>query len=126
MNTLKNLLNHERYQTIAVAIMIGLLIWFYGCESKVASLTNPGTQVTRAELKIELNTLLASAEYRYAQLDQQDKLKSMLIEHALLIGQTGTFNPYGLLAMLAGTIGIGATVDNVRKRVEIKRLSNEK
>lgn len=126
MNTLKNLLNHERYQTIAVAIMIGLLIWFYGCESKVASLTNPGTQVTRAELKIELNTLLASAEYRYAQLDQQDKLKSMLIEHALLIGQTGAFNPYGLLAMLAGTIGIGATVDNVRKRVEIKTLKNNK
>lgn len=125
MKKLKNLLNHERYQAIAIAVILALLVWFYGCESKVASLSDPAKQVTRAELKIELDTILASAEHRYSQLDKQDALRQAIVEHALIVGQTGALNPYGLIALVAGALGVGATVDNVRKRAEIKNLKNE-
>ncbi|MBA7670359.1 hypothetical protein ES703_78504 [subsurface metagenome] len=126
MDTLKNLLNHERYQSIAVLLIIGFLLWFYGCDSKCNSLTRPNTQVTRSELTLEIQSLQGLADLRYADLDRQDAFRTAVIEQALIVGQTGTFNPYGVIAMLAGTIGIGATIDNVRKRTEIKKLSNGK
>lgn len=122
METIKKLLNHERYQSIAVLLICAFLLWFYGCDSKCNSLTRPNTQVTRGELAIEIQSLQGLADLRYADLDRQDAFRTAIVEQALIIGQTGTLNPYGVIAMLAGTLGIGATVDNVRKRNEIKAL----
>lgn len=123
---LKNFLNHERYQSIAGFLIVIMLVWFYGCESKVASLTRANTQVTRGELNLEIQSLQGLADLRYDELDRQDLLKQTFIEQALITGQTGIINPYGVITMLIGTLGIGATVDNVRKRVEIKKLKNGK
>lgn len=123
---LKNFLNHERYQSIAGFLIVIMLVWFYGCESKVASLTRANTQVTRGELSLEIQSLQGLADLRYDELDRQDLLKQTFIEQALIVGQTGIINPYGVITMLIGTLGIGATVDNVRKRVEIKKLKNGK
>ncbi len=122
METLKNLFNHERYQSIAVLAIMLFLLWFYGCDSKCDSLTRANTQVTRSGLALEIQSLQGLAELRYADLDRQDAFRSTIVEQALIVGATGTLNPYGVLAMLAGTLGIGATVDNVRKRNEIKTL----
>lgn len=127
METIKKLLstlfNHERYQTIAGLLACAAIIWFYGCESKVSSLSTPEKQITRAELQTELETLLSSAEIRFAQLDQQDLLKQTLAEQAFLIAQTGAINPLGIATAIMALFGVGATVDNIRKRKEIKILS---
>lgn len=124
METLRKFFNHERYQAIAVLLICGLLIWFYGCDSKVASLTRANVQVNRGELELEIQTLQGLVELRYQNLKRQDMLKQTLINQALVIGATGTLNPIGLMTALAALLGTGATIDNVRKRKEIKTLTS--
>lgn len=121
---LNELFNHERYGTIAIVIATTLLIWFYGCQSKVPSLLHPETQVTRQLLHMEIDNLLSMAELRYDQLDQQDLIKDALLQNALLVAAGGTLNPVAVITTIAGILGVGATVDNVRKRKVIKKLSN--
>ena len=122
-NFLLLLFNHERYQSISVIICIVLLVVCYGCQSKIDSLVYPGKLITRAELDIELDTLIATAELRYSRLDQQDQLKEALYQIGSLTAQTGSFNPQGLVTTLFSVLGVGALTDNVRKRLEIKKLS---
>jgi hypothetical protein len=117
------LFNHERYQSISVIICIVLLAVCYGCQSKIESLVSPGKQITREELDIELTALIATAEVRYNRLDQQDELKQALYQIGSLTAQTGSFNPQGLVTTLFSILGVGAITDNVRKRLEIKKLS---
>lgn len=126
MNALKNLFNHERYQTIAAILICILLIWFYGCDSRVPSLTRDNVQVNRGELALEIQTLEGLIELRYKNLDRQDLLKQTIVNQALITGAAGTLNPIGLMTALAALLGTGATIDNVRKRKEIKTLTNGK
>jgi len=119
---LETLFNHERYQTIAIVLIIALLLWTFGCPSHVNSLLVPGRSVTRGELQIELDTLTAMAAARVQDLDRQDAIKELLYQQAMLTAQGGQFNLLGVIAAAAATLGIGATVDNVRKRKEIKDL----
>lgn len=121
---LDTLLNHERYQTIAIFLIVALLIWTYGCPSKVDSLRSPGKRVTRAEFEIETKGLLSTAEVRLIDLDRQDNIKRLIFENLLLTAQSGQFNLVGLVAGVATILGIGATVDNVRKRKELKDIKN--
>lgn len=119
---LSTLLNHERYQSIAIVLITALLIWTYGCPSKVDSLRSPGNRLTRTEFEIEVTSLLATAEVRLLDLDRQDNIKRLIFDNLLLTAQSGQFNPVGLGMGIATILGIGATVDNVRKRKEIKNL----
>lgn len=123
-NFLKTIFNHERYQSIAVILIAALLIWTYGCPSKVDSLRSPGNRLTRTEFEIEVTSLLATAEVRLLDLDRQDNIKRLIYNNLLLTAQSGQFNLIGLVAAAATTLGIGATVDNVRKRRELKDLKN--
>lgn len=122
MKKLTEFLNHERYQVVAFVITVALTIWLTACPSKVPSLVTPPKLVTRAELKIELDTLLASAEARFHALDRQDELKEALFEQSIAWAQTGVINPLGIITTMCAIAGIGATVDNVRKRRKIKGL----
>lgn len=119
---LETLFNHERYQSIAILLIIALLVWTYGCPSKVESLRSPGKRLTRAEFEIEVTSLLSTAEVRLLDLDRQDNVKRLIFDNLLLTAQSGQFNLIGLAAAAFTTLGIGATVDNVRKRREIKDL----
>lgn len=121
---LDKLFNHERYQTIAIVITIGLLVFFYGCPSKTQSILFPAEEVTRPELQIELDMLLVKAQQGFAHIEQQEAIKKLLFEQALIAVQTGTINPIAVFTSIAAIIGIGATVDNARKRKEIKSLKN--
>jgi len=121
---LDTFLNHERYQTIAIILIIILLIWSYGCPSKVQSLRSPGQRVTRSEFEIEVTSLLSTAEVRLLDLDRQDNIKRLIFDNLLLTAQSGQFNLVGLVAGVATILGIGATVDNVRKRKELKDIKN--
>lgn len=117
---LLTLFNHERYQSIATIVALGLLIWFFGCESKVESVITPNKKVTRGELRIELDGIVDLIGLRATDLDKQDELKQLLLKNALLIAQGGTVNPVGVITTVAAVLGVGAAVDNVRKRKEIK------
>lgn len=119
---LETMFNHERYQSIAVIVIILLLVWTYGCPSHVQSLTVPGKTITRPELQVELDTIVAMAAGRVQDLDKQDSIKQLIFQQAMLTAQGGQINLMGVIATAAATLGIGATVDNVRKRKEIKDL----
>lgn len=121
---LKTLFNHERYQTIAVIVTCLLLIWFYGCESTCQSLIDPTKKLNAIELQGELDLILAKAENGRASIEQQEQLKKTILQQAIIAAQTGTINPIALLTSVGTILGIGATVDNVRKRKEIKTLHN--
>lgn len=122
MITLLRSLKAEAGQVTGILFCLGIIFYIYGCESKVMSLNGP-QMVSRAILQLELDTYMRTAEIRFAQLDKQDAFKKALFDQALITTQTQTINPYGVIATLLGIAGIGATVDNVRKRSEIKKNS---
>lgn len=119
-------LNHERYQMLAVLTCLVIIFAGFCCESQTTSIQKPPTKVTRAELNAEVDKMLIDIDQRYAELDRQDEFKALLYEHLMLWSTTGTFNPAALVPLLASVLGIGAIADNVRKRRDIKSLSNEK
>ena len=118
---IKKFMNHERYQTISVFLVLIFLGIVYGCESKVDSVRYPGQRISRAQFEIEVNTFLQEAEIRADQLNTQDELKAVLFEVGTMTAQGGTYNPLGVITTIAGILGIGAVTDNVRKRRDIKK-----
>lgn len=117
-------LNHERYQVICLVVCLAIIVTGLCCESQTTSIVDPGRKVTRSELKAELDKLLIDVDLRYADLDKQDELKALIYEHTMLWSMTGTFNPSALVPLLASVLGVGAVVDNVRKRKDLKALTN--
>lgn len=113
---IKKLCNHERYQVVSCLFIIGFMIWMIGCQPTVRSLSNPTVTVTRSELQAELDFLIAQADIRFSDLNQQDELRRTLSQNALIWAQTGAINPMGVMVSIFGILGVGATVDNVRKR----------
>lgn len=120
---LSELFNHERYQTITVILVCVILAVVYGCQSKGQSILDPGRKVTARQLQAELDLITAQAEDSFMTIHQQDEFKQFLFEQAIIVGRTGTINPFALLTSLGTLIGTGAVIDNVRKRKEIKKLS---
>lgn len=121
---LDTLFNHERYQTISVIIAASMLLWFYGCESTCPSLLDPTSKINRTQLQAELDIIVIKAEAAAVSLDAQDHLKDLLLQQALTAGAAGTVNPLALVTGIAAILGIGAGADNVRKRIEIKKLTH--
>ena len=115
-----------------VLVSVGVLVWTYGCESEVVSLTEPGKLITRDELELEieaetkrleaeLGLLLKSATVKMQKLERADAIKQKLFEFAALSVQTGTVNPIGVATLLGSIIGAGAVVDN---RIKDKVIKN--
>lgn len=121
---LDTLFNHERWQTISIIIAMVLLGWFYGCESTCTSLLDPKLKVNRTGLQMELDIIVARAEAGIADIEKQDRLKDMILQQAIAAGQAGTINPLALVTSIAAILGVGAGADNVRKRIEIKKLTH--
>ncbi|GAI01404.1 unnamed protein product, partial [marine sediment metagenome] len=72
-------------KTVSLIVLTGLLFWAWGCPARVPSLTTNGKKVTRPELQIELDTIIATAEFRLAALDQQDQVRDIIFKNALLM-----------------------------------------
>lgn len=123
MDKLKKYLLTETGQSIAVIVILLLCVWIFGCQSKVRSLNGSLDEVTRVELKNELDHLLTVAESRFLELDRQDEIKQMIFNSALMMARGGSINPIGVMTTFGAILGLGATVDNVKKRKEIKKLS---
>jgi len=112
----KNLITTNPVTTICIVVVIGLLLTFYGCESKVTSLLNPTEQINRQQLEGEVETFLGRAEYKFNSLNQQDKLRELLLEHSILSLQSGQIDFVGIFTALGSILGVGAIADNVRLR----------
>ena len=123
MSKLLDKLNGERFLTFGIIGAIVLVIWIIGCESKVSSMFDPTTKVSRIVLNSEVDLFLARAEEKYQVLDQKDAFKTLLTNQAALVAQGNTINPLGLLTTITSIIGTGAIIDNVRKGRKIKTLS---
>lgn len=107
-------------KTIALILLTTFLFWGYGCPSRVPSLLNPAKKITRPELQVELDTIIATAEFRMADLDHQDQFRDIVFKNALLMVEGGTLNPIGILTMLAGLYGISRGVKDVKDKIKKK------
>jgi hypothetical protein len=98
--------NDNHWYLIAGAMIITVIFWTYGCESKVTSLINQGQMVNRSELQNELNYVVGQAKAREENLDRQDAVKQALLDAANIMGTTGAINPSGLINLAASIGGI--------------------
>jgi len=106
---------------ITALVTASMLIYIYGCEPKVKSLNAGNRMVTRAELQLELDRFIALAEVRMLDLDRQEKLRSMILENALVLVRGQPFNPVGLITAAAAVYGIGQAGGNVTRVVKTVR-----
>jgi hypothetical protein len=117
---------HYKGTTIAAVICLTVVLYIGACESKVQSLVKADVKVNRVELKLELDNLIKTAEYRMHDLDKQDAIKKKIAEVGLAMAAGGTVNPVGVAVSLAGLMGVGLLVDNSKKDSIIKTLQNTK
>lgn len=115
-----NLSKQELGVVVAFGLTILCTLWIHGCQSEVRSLSGNDTKVSRAELQNELDTYLALAKVRFDQLDKQDEFKQAVFNLGINIAEGGSINPLGMALIFGNIMGIGAAVDNVRKRKVIK------
>ena len=111
--------NENHWQAIAVLVICAAGVWFYGCESRVQSIMNPTTKVTRTELMGEVDAFLATAKAREMSLDEQDALRKKILDNAALFAQGGQMNPMGALSTVVSIFAISSAVDNRRKLKEV-------
>lgn len=117
-------LNHERYQVVAGVFCLFIIFIVVSCRSKTQSILHPEKKITRAELIAEIEFVNKIAESRLDELDNDSRLLSLILEQSLLLAETGGLNLNGLIPLVFSVFGVGAVVDNARKRRDIKRLTN--
>lgn len=120
MKSIWTFIRHNRGILISTVLVGILLFWAYSCQSKVRSITNPDTFVTRPELNAEVEHFLAQAQLKFADLDRQDEFKRLIFEAAITFVEEGTINPLAIIMTSSSILGIGAILDNQRKDVRIK------
>lgn len=106
--------------TLAIIALMALLFWGYSCQPTVLSLIHPEKKVTRPELQVELDSITATAEFRMADLDRQDQFRDIIFKNALLMVETGTINPAGIVTLLAGLYGVIHAGKHLKDRIEKK------
>lgn len=107
-------------KSIALILLAGFLFWGFACPSRVTSLSVPGKKVTRPELQIELDTIIATAEFRLADLERQDQFRNIIFKNALLMVEGGTLNPLGVITGLAALYGLTRGGSDIVKKVKKK------
>jgi len=115
-------IRHNSGIVIGVILVTVVLVWTFGCPSTVVSVHNPPTLVTRGELEVEVEHFLKLAELRFIELDQQDEFKRTFFAMAIEFMSAGKINPLAVALTLGNLLGLGAVVDNVRKRTLINTL----
>jgi hypothetical protein len=105
-------------KTIALIVLTALLFWGYSCQPTVRSLIDPDKRIGRAEIQIELDSIIATAEYRLAELDKQEAFRDVIFKNALLMVESGTVNPMGIITLLAGLYGVARGTKDIKDRVK--------
>lgn len=111
-------------KVIALLLLTAFLFWGHACQPTVKSLLVPGKKVTRPELQIELDTIIATADFRMADLDRQEAFRDVIFKNALLMVEGGSLNPVGIITLLAGLYGITRGGSDLVKKVKEKQNHN--
>ncbi len=113
---------------ISVLVIISVVIYLYGCESKVRSITDGSRLINRQELQLELDQFVGTVRIRMADLAKQDQLRTLILENALILVQGQPFNPLGLLTGVSAVYGFAQAGRNaaagVKKVYNKKRVNN--
>lgn len=107
-------------KALALLILTALLFWGHSCQPQTNSLIHPGQKVTRPELQIELDTIMATAEVRMAELEKQQQFQDLVFKNALLMAESGTINPAGIITLLAGLYGVFRGGSDIKRKVQDK------
>ena len=108
-------LNDQHWYLIAIVVACVFLLWIYGCQSQVRSMIDPTKMVSREELQVEADYLIGQIKNKMSDLDRQDELKMLMLEQATIFGQSGTFNPTGLMNTIVTIGAIAFGLDRNRK-----------
>ena len=111
--------NDNHWFIIGAACIIGMIFWLYGCESQVSSMIDPGKKINRQELQLETDYIIGQAKVKLADLDKQDELKKLILDQAAIFGQSGSFNPMGLLNTI---VSIGAISFGLNRNQKLNDL----
>lgn len=106
---------------ITCLITFGVLIYIYGCESKVRSMYDPTRQINRQELQLELDRFMGLVQVRMVSLDKQDQLRALILENALILVQGQPFNPLGILTGIGAIYGATQAGCNITKTIKTTR-----
>ena len=108
-------------------VTAGFVIYCWGCEPKVKSLTGSPTLINRQELQLELDQFITMAQIRMADFDQQEELRPIILQNALILVQGQPYNPVGIITAVAALYGItqgGRNITQVVKKNHIKKKVN--
>jgi len=122
MKKIYSFFRHNSGICIGFALLPAILVYAYSCQSTVISLVKPGRRISRTELVAEVDYFLAQAESRFADLERQDLVKNTIFNSVLELAKGGAINPAGIALVIGNILGLGAVVDNVRKRTHINTL----
>lgn len=125
MREIWKFIRHNQGMFIGGILALVVLVWTYGCESQVTSILYAPDLVNRGQLQIEVDTFIAQAELKFAALDRQDQVKSTLFDTALTFMEGGNVNPAAVAIVIGNILGLGAVIDNVRKRTLINTLKKD-
>lgn len=132
MSKIKKWISHNQGVVLALVLSLMMMVWMFGCEAKVTSLTDDKKMVTAAELddelsheaarlEMELDQLVKRAATKNEQLEKQVALRQKIMDFALLSSEAGKLNPSGILGLVFSVLGIGAMADN---RIKDKVIRN--
>jgi len=124
MSKLWAFVRHNQGMFVSAILSIAVVAWTYGCESQVTSIVYAPNRVTRGELQIEVETFMAQAKLKFENLDKQDQIKSTIFNTVLEFAQGGKVNPAAVAIVIGNILGLGAILDNVKKRTLIATLKN--
>jgi predicted AAA+ superfamily ATPase len=110
---------HSKAVVIGLVI-VGFLVYLWGCEPKTPSLMKSNKLVNRQELQLELDQVIGLAQLRMADLDKQEQIRAIILQNALVLVQGQPFNPVGLITAIAAIYGLTQGGSNIRKVVKDK------
>lgn len=112
----------REHKTFLVSLFVtaGFFFYCYGCEPRTQSLIDTGKQVNRQELQLELDQVISMSQLRLADLDQQEQIRAIVLQNALILVQGQPLNPLGIITAIASIYGVMQGGSNISKVVRTK------
>lgn len=125
LSKLLRFFNHERYQAVSFIIACTLLVLHFGCEPKCHSVFEPTKKISRAELEEEITIAQSRIEAANLSLEQQQEVLDFLFSQAVIASSGQALNPLSVILGIGSILGLGAGIDNIRKRKDVKKLESQ-
>lgn len=117
-------IRHNSGIIIGASMIPIVILYAYGCQSKVISLVNSKITITREQLVLEVDHFLAQAELKFQDLERQDLVRNTIFNSLTDIAQGKVPDFPGVMLMIGNILGLGAVIDNVRKRTYINTIKS--